>query len=85
MRPAFLCLSFRFVLYWRKTVGAKAVRRMLVKLNPCVISLMRVDFSIILNPKLFNTLSAHVIPLPKNFPKSPNLFLLQMIKYVNIM
>ncbi len=46
---------------------------------------MRVDFSIILNPKLFNTLSAHVIPLPKNFPKSPNLFLLQMIKYVNIM
>jgi hypothetical protein len=29
-----LCLQFRFVLYWRKTVGAKAVHRMLVKLTP---------------------------------------------------
>jgi hypothetical protein len=31
---SFLCLRFRFVLYWRKTVGAKAARRMLVKLTP---------------------------------------------------
>jgi hypothetical protein len=30
----FLCLCFRFVLYWCKTVGAKAVRRMLVKFTP---------------------------------------------------
>jgi hypothetical protein len=30
----FLCLSYRFVLYWRKTVGAKAARRTLVKLIP---------------------------------------------------
>ncbi len=28
----FLCLSFRFVLYWRKTVCSKAARRTLVKL-----------------------------------------------------
>jgi hypothetical protein len=31
---AFLCLRFRFVLYWRETVGAKAAHRMLVKLTP---------------------------------------------------
>ncbi len=31
---SFLCLHFRFVLYWRKTVGAKAARRMLMKLSP---------------------------------------------------
>ncbi len=31
---SFLCLCFRFVLYWRKTVGAKAVFRTLMKLNP---------------------------------------------------
>ncbi len=31
---SFLCLDFRFVLYWRKTVDAKAVRRTLVKLTP---------------------------------------------------
>jgi hypothetical protein len=31
---SFLCLHFRFVLYGRKTVGAKAVLRMLVKLTP---------------------------------------------------
>ncbi len=34
MRAAFLCLRLSFVLYWRKTVGAKAVRRPLMKLNP---------------------------------------------------
>jgi hypothetical protein len=34
LRAAFLCLCFRFVLYWRKTVGTKAARRMLVKLTP---------------------------------------------------
>ncbi len=34
MRAAFLCLRFRFVLYWRKTVGAKAAHRTLVKLTP---------------------------------------------------
>ncbi len=33
---AFLCLCFRFVLYWRKTVGAKAARKMLMKLSPGV-------------------------------------------------
>ncbi len=33
MRAAFLCLCFRFVLYLGKTVGAKAERRMLMKLN----------------------------------------------------
>ncbi len=31
---AFLCLHFRFVLYRRKTIGAKVVRRTLVKLTP---------------------------------------------------
>jgi hypothetical protein len=31
---AFLCLHFRFVLYWRKTVSTKTVHRMLVKLSP---------------------------------------------------
>ncbi len=30
----FLCLHFRFVLYWGKTFGAKAVRRTLMKLSP---------------------------------------------------
>ncbi len=30
----FLCLSFRFVLYWCKTVDAKAACRTLVKLTP---------------------------------------------------
>ncbi len=30
----FLCLHFRFVLYWRKTVGAKAAHRTYVKLTP---------------------------------------------------
>ncbi len=34
MCAAFLCLQFRFVLYRCKTVGAKAARRMLVKLTP---------------------------------------------------
>jgi hypothetical protein len=31
---SFLCLCCRFVLYWCKTVGAKAGRRMLIKLSP---------------------------------------------------
>jgi hypothetical protein len=30
----FLCLRFRFVLYWCKTVGAKAASRTLMKLSP---------------------------------------------------
>jgi hypothetical protein len=30
----FLCLRFRFVLYWCKPTGAKAVCRMLMKLSP---------------------------------------------------
>jgi hypothetical protein len=30
---AFLCLYFRFVLYWRKHTCAKAARKMLVKLT----------------------------------------------------
>jgi hypothetical protein len=34
LREAFLCLHFRFLLYWRKTVGAKAARKTLVKLSP---------------------------------------------------
>ncbi len=29
----FLCLHFRFIIYWRKIVGAKAAHRMLMKLN----------------------------------------------------
>jgi hypothetical protein len=36
LRAAFLCLRFRFVLYWRKPTGAKAARRTLVKLTPGV-------------------------------------------------
>ncbi len=32
VRVAFLCLHFKFVLYWCKPVGATAVRRTLVKL-----------------------------------------------------
>jgi hypothetical protein len=31
---AFTYGSFRFVLYWRKALGAKAEHRMLMKLNP---------------------------------------------------
>jgi hypothetical protein len=34
VHTAFLCLRFRFVLYWRKPTGAKAARRTLVKLTP---------------------------------------------------
>ncbi len=34
VHAAFLCLHFRFVLYWHKTVGTKAARRTLVKLTP---------------------------------------------------
>ncbi len=34
LRAAFLCLHFRLVLYWNKTVGAKAAHRRLVKLSP---------------------------------------------------
>ncbi len=30
----FLCLGFRFVLYWHKTTGAKAACRTLMKLSP---------------------------------------------------
>jgi hypothetical protein len=33
-RAAFLCLRFRFVLYWCKPTGAKAARRTLMKLSP---------------------------------------------------
>ncbi len=33
---SFFCLRSRFVLYWRKTVGAKAACRTLMKLNPGV-------------------------------------------------
>ncbi len=33
-RAAFLCLHFRFVLYWRKPTGAKAAHRTLMKLTP---------------------------------------------------
>ncbi len=35
-REAFLCLHFRFVLYWCKTVGAKSAHRTLITLNPNV-------------------------------------------------
>jgi hypothetical protein len=49
----FLCLLFSFVLYWCKTVGAKAVHRTLLKLNPGV------NFAIILRaafaPIFFST------------------------------
>jgi hypothetical protein len=31
---SFLNLDLRFVLFWRKNIGAKAVRKMLVKLTP---------------------------------------------------
>ncbi len=36
LHAAFLSLHFRFVLYWRKTVGAKVAHRTLVKLTPCL-------------------------------------------------
>jgi hypothetical protein len=32
-REAFLYLDFRFVLFWRKNIGAKAASNMLVKLT----------------------------------------------------
>jgi hypothetical protein len=32
-REAFLYLDLRFVLFWRKNIGAKAARNMLVKLT----------------------------------------------------
>jgi hypothetical protein len=31
---AFMCLQFWFVIFWRKDFGAKATRKMLVKLTP---------------------------------------------------
>ncbi len=34
MNAAFLCLHFRFVLFWSKKIGAKAALKMLVKLTP---------------------------------------------------
>jgi hypothetical protein len=34
LRKAFLSLDLRFVLFWRKTIGAKAARNELVKLTP---------------------------------------------------
>jgi hypothetical protein len=40
-RTAFLCLRFRFVLYWRKTVSAKAAHRTLMKLTQGHTCLMR--------------------------------------------
>jgi hypothetical protein len=36
LRAQLFCLRFRFVLYWRKPTGAKAVRKMLMKLSPSV-------------------------------------------------
>jgi hypothetical protein len=33
---AFMCLQFGFVIFWRKDFGAKAARKMLVKLTPGV-------------------------------------------------
>ncbi len=44
---SFFCLRFRFVLYKRKTVGAKAAHRTLVKLTPGLdfTNILRVDFS----------------------------------------
>ncbi len=32
--PAFKCLQFGFVIFWRKDFGAKAAHKMLVKLTP---------------------------------------------------
>ncbi len=34
MRAAFLCLHYRFILYWHKPTGAKAAHRMLMKFSP---------------------------------------------------
>jgi hypothetical protein len=34
LREAFLYLDSRFVLFWRKNIGVKAVRKILVKLTP---------------------------------------------------
>ncbi len=34
LRKTFLFLDFRFVLFWRKNIGAKASRILLVKLTP---------------------------------------------------
>jgi hypothetical protein len=33
VRTAFLCLCFRFVLYWRKPTGAKTASRMLISIK----------------------------------------------------
>jgi hypothetical protein len=33
---AFMCLQFWFVIFWQKDFGAKAARKMLVKLTPGV-------------------------------------------------
>jgi hypothetical protein len=50
---AFLCLRFRFVLYWRKTVGAKAEHRTLVKLLHFAINFTRNFFIQNLHAQLF--------------------------------
>ncbi len=43
---SFLCLRFRFVFYWCKPTGVKAVRRTLVKLTPVLMEVFRCCFMI---------------------------------------
>ncbi len=50
---SFLCLRFRFVLYWRKSTGAKAAWRTLMKLSPGV------DFTTILGSAFSYEIIAH--------------------------
>ncbi len=57
---AFLCLHFRFVLYWRKTVGAKAVRRTLLKLSPGGIRPVVLNLFDLTDTNLEKSLKAHI-------------------------
>jgi hypothetical protein len=52
---SFLCLRFRFLLYWRKTVGTKAVHIMLMKLTPGVnfTNILRDYLPNLFEPKMF--------------------------------
>jgi len=36
----FLCWQFGFLSFWRKIIGAKAARKMLIKLTPVVLLLV---------------------------------------------
>jgi hypothetical protein len=54
LRAAFMCLRFRFrLLYWRKTVSAKAAFRMLVKFDHGYVKLLNL-MSLVNDPKYQN-------------------------------